>query len=286
MIGRDGYPAGVPCWIDTEQPDPAAAIAFYGGVFGWQFEDRMPPGAPGRYAVARLEGLDVAAVASVEAPDPASGRPCGTPTSGSTTSRRRWPTVERAGGTVLGGAVDVGPAGRMAIIVDPSRCATAAVAGRHEPGCPDRQRPRHVELEQPPDPRHRRAVRQFYAAVFGWEAVDVDVGGGTATMWRQPGYGDFLEAREPGLRSRQAADGVPPGFADAIAWVLPAADGTDARWTITFAVDDTDAVVQRAVELGGVVRVAPFDAGPVRAADLADPQGAPFSINSYDPGRA
>ena len=52
MIERDGYPAGVPCWIDTSQPDPDAAASFYGSLFGWGFEDRMPHDAPGRYLVA------------------------------------------------------------------------------------------------------------------------------------------------------------------------------------------------------------------------------------------
>ena len=31
------YPDGVPCWIDARQPDPDAAAAFYGGLFGWTF---------------------------------------------------------------------------------------------------------------------------------------------------------------------------------------------------------------------------------------------------------
>src|SRR5438132_9378680 len=61
MINRT-YPHGVPCWIDTEQPDVEAATAFYGGIFGWTFEDAMPPGGPGRYLIARLAGKDVCAI--------------------------------------------------------------------------------------------------------------------------------------------------------------------------------------------------------------------------------
>ena len=30
MLERDGYLPGVPCWVDTSQPDPEAAVAFYG----------------------------------------------------------------------------------------------------------------------------------------------------------------------------------------------------------------------------------------------------------------
>jgi uncharacterized protein len=61
---RDGYIAGVPCWVDTSQPDPDAAVDFYGGLFGWEFEDAMPVGAPARYLIARLRGGDVGAVSS------------------------------------------------------------------------------------------------------------------------------------------------------------------------------------------------------------------------------
>lgn len=42
MLERDGYPHGVPCWVDTRQPDPEAAVAFYGDLFGWTFEERTP----------------------------------------------------------------------------------------------------------------------------------------------------------------------------------------------------------------------------------------------------
>ena len=64
MPDRHEWLAGVPCWIDTAQPDPEAATEFYGGLFGWEFEDRMPEGSDGRYYVATLEGRMVAAVGS------------------------------------------------------------------------------------------------------------------------------------------------------------------------------------------------------------------------------
>ena len=62
MPERDGYLPGVPCWVDTTQPDPQAAVAFYSGLFGWEFEDVMPSGSPVSYFIARLRGGDVAAV--------------------------------------------------------------------------------------------------------------------------------------------------------------------------------------------------------------------------------
>ena len=70
MPERDGYIPGVPCWVDTPQPDPEAAVDFYSGLFGWEFEDVMPPGSEGKYFIARLNGGDVAAVGSIPAGAP------------------------------------------------------------------------------------------------------------------------------------------------------------------------------------------------------------------------
>ena len=38
-------------------------MAFYGGLFGWALENRVPPGAPGEYHVATLDGRTVAVLA-------------------------------------------------------------------------------------------------------------------------------------------------------------------------------------------------------------------------------
>lgn len=55
MPERDGYIAGAPCWVDASEPDPEAAVDFYGGLFGWEFEDVMPPGSGSKYSMARGE---------------------------------------------------------------------------------------------------------------------------------------------------------------------------------------------------------------------------------------
>ena len=65
MPERDHYIPGVPCWVDTSQPDPEASLDFYRGLFGWEFEDVMPPDSEGRYFIGRLHGGDVAAVGSL-----------------------------------------------------------------------------------------------------------------------------------------------------------------------------------------------------------------------------
>src|SRR5215211_2410552 len=65
MPERNGYIPGVPCWVDSSQPDPEAAVAFYGRLFGWEFEDVMPEGSDGTYCIGRIRGGDVAAIGSI-----------------------------------------------------------------------------------------------------------------------------------------------------------------------------------------------------------------------------
>jgi len=33
----------VTCWVNIDQPDVEAAIEFYGGLFGWTYDDATPP---------------------------------------------------------------------------------------------------------------------------------------------------------------------------------------------------------------------------------------------------
>jgi predicted enzyme related to lactoylglutathione lyase len=94
MPERDGYIPGVPCWVDTSQPDPEAVLPFYGGLFGWEFEDVMPEGSEAEYFIGRIRGGDVAAVGSI----PEGAPPLATATCGSRARTRRLPqSVRRAG---------------------------------------------------------------------------------------------------------------------------------------------------------------------------------------------
>jgi predicted enzyme related to lactoylglutathione lyase len=275
---RDGYPAGVPCWVDTAQPDPTAAVAFYGGLFGWTFVDRTPAGEPGRYEVAHLDGGAVAAVSSLPP-----GAPPATPTVWTTyvmvdAADDAVTRAVAAGGEVVAGPFDVGDAGRTAVITDPAGAPLALwQAGRHR-GAAVVNEPGSWNWSNltTPDPEGAAA---FYGAMFGWEATDM---GGGMTMWRLPGYAEFLEGFDPDLRRRHAEDGVPAGFSDAVGWM--AAGAGPAQWGVTFAVDDTDAAAARAAELGGTILVPPFDADVVRMAVVRDPQGAELTLSRYAPG--
>ena len=65
MPERDGYIPGVPGWFDTAQPDPEAGAELYGGLFGWEFEQMMPPGLGRAVLHGPIRGGDVAGVGSI-----------------------------------------------------------------------------------------------------------------------------------------------------------------------------------------------------------------------------
>ncbi len=280
MSDRDGYIPGVPCWVDTSQPDPDAGAEFYAALFGWQFEDVMPPDSPGRYLVGRLRGRDVAAVSSQPegAPPTAMWNSYIWVDSADDTAAR----VREAGGTVLVEPFDIFDAGRMATFADPE----GAVFCVWQPG---RHRGSQVVNEAGSvnfnvlGTRDIERAERFYGAVFGWQLLSL---GATGEMWRLPGYGDHLEAGEPGLRERMAQTGAPSGFEDVVAGILrlgPDQGETPASWGVTFAVEDADATAEAAARLGGRVLVAPFDAPWVRMAVLADPAGAVFTASKFVP---
>jgi uncharacterized protein len=286
VLERDGYPAGVPCWVDTGQPDPEAAVEFYGGLFGWEFEDRMPADSPGRYFVAQLRGRDVAAVGSQPEQAP--------PTPGWNTyvwvdsADDATAKVKAAGGNALMEPFDVLDAGRMAVLTDPEGAVFCVWQAKEHKGAQLVNEPGTWNFSEL-NTRDPEGAKAFYGTVFGWEAETLDYGEGQTTMWRLPGYGDFLERRDPDLRRRMAADGAPEGFEDAVAWLIPMTsdqypDDVPPHWNVTFAVDDADAVADRAAKLGGQVRVPPFDAPFVRMTVLSDPQGAAFTASKYVPG--
>src|SRR5918911_1645323 len=76
-------------------------------------------------------------------------------------------------------------------------------------------------------------ARAFYAAVFGWETTPVDFGSGESFMVRRPGYSDFLEQIDPGVRQRHLGAGAPEGFTDAIAWMQPLSPAErEPRWAV------------------------------------------------------
>jgi predicted enzyme related to lactoylglutathione lyase len=279
MPDREGYIPGVPSWIDTNHPDPEAALPFYAGLFGWDFEDVMPEGSGGKYFIGRLRGRDVAAIGPI---------PEGAP------STATWNTyicvasaddaaakVRGAGGTVVTEPFDVMDAGRMAVFNDTEGAVFRVwQAGSHNGAQVVNE---HGSLNfNTLATRDPEGAKRFYGAVFGWTTLALPFG----LMWTLPGYGDHLEERSPGLRQQMAEMGAPEGFIDVVAAVSPVAEdggGTPARWSVTFGVDDADATAAKASELGGEVLAGPFDAPWTRTAVIGDPQGATFVASQFVP---
>ncbi len=272
QMGRT-YPEGVPCWVDTDQPDVDAATEFYGGLFGWTFEDVLPPGAGTRYVIAQLDGQDVGAITGPRdgtaawntyiAVDDADG------------AVRR---LVSAGASVRSAPADAGEGGRGAVLVDPEDAEFRIWQARRRLGAQAVNLPGAWNFSDlhAVDPE---AAADFYQAAFGWEVDDL----GFATMLRRPGYGDHLQATvDPDIRARQAGARVPPGFADAIGWVATAGPGEPAHWHVSFSVADRDRSAADAERRGAQI-LAQEESEWTRTALIRDPQGAEFTASQFTP---
>jgi predicted enzyme related to lactoylglutathione lyase len=181
--------------------------------------------------------------------------------------------VRDAGGSVMMEPFDVMDAGRMAVFADPEGAVFFAWEARANKGSQIVNEHGSNNFNNL-NTRDLERAKAFYGAVFGWETLELDRG---AQMWTLPGYGDHLEELTPGLRN---------GFEDVVAGVNEIRDDqpdTPAHWGLTFAVDDADAIAEKATELGGKVIAPPFDAPWVRMTVIADPQGATFVASKFVP---
>ena len=269
------YPAGVTSWVDVDTPDVDASTAFYSALLGWTFEPATPPDLPFRYLIAQLDGRDVGGLGG-----PA--EPHGVPA--------RWNTyvavddaeaaaaaVTAAGGRVLAPPTAAGEGGVNAVCADPSGSQFRLWQAHARLGSQVTNEPGSWNFSDL-HTSDRTAAERFYGEVFGWDFVDAGFG----TMLRVPGYGDHLAGTvDPGIHERQAAVDAPPGFADAIGWVLPE-DDLGPGWHVTFAVADRDNTAALAESLGGRV-LRREETGWTRVAVVEDPQGAVFTASQFTP---
>lgn len=268
MSEREEYPAGVPCWVETMQPDPRAALQFYGTLFGWEFAepDPMPGDLPGEYFVARLEGRDVAGIGSL--PD------LGGPPLPSWNTYIRVDSADEAaerataaGASLLIGPLDALPAGRLAVLIDPVGAAIGLWEARARKGAQLVNAPRTWAMSSL-HTTDGAGAQAFYGSVFGWQPEAFGSPEAQMTLWRLPGYvgegalqlvaRDVVAVMAP---TGEAAAAVPP------------------HWNVNLYVDDADATVTQAADLGGQVIMPALDTPGFRSAVLADPQGAVFSIS-------
>lgn len=260
MSEKITYPAGVPCWVETLQPDPRAALQFYGAVFGWDGRGPGPMPDGGEYFVAHLNGDDVAGIATL----PQAAEPAWTTYVSVDDLEATLERVRRAGGSVIVAPLDAPPAGSLAIVAAPTGAVfglwkSAERAGAQRINAPSAWAMSTLRT------RDIAAATRFYTSVFGWNVDAFDAGGATAALLRLPGYVGGLPEQ--------------PVSRDVVAVAIEERKLDAEHWAVDFWIDDIDAAVDRVAKHGGTIIRAPFDAMPFRRAVIADPAGAVFTIN-------
>jgi len=187
MSVRDEYPAGVPCWVETLQPDPRAALGFYGPLFDWEFSEPvpMPGGLSGEYFVAEVDGRAVAGIGAL----PGLGGPpipvwnTHVRVDGADAAVDR---ATRAGASLVLGPLGAPGEGRLAVLVDPTGAAFTVREAHGRQGAQLVNEPRTWAMSSlhTPDPA---AAAAFYGALFGWRAEPI-APGAPVMLFRLPGY--------------------------------------------------------------------------------------------------
>jgi uncharacterized protein len=159
------------------------------------------------------------------------------------------------GATIINGPFDVGPLGRMAVVQDPTGAVFSLWEAKEHNGSGIYNVPNSFCWNELGTNDTGRAG-EFYSNVFGWTRDTQNFGPMEYTMFKNGDRG------AGGMYKITAEMGpVPP------------------HWLVYIAVDDCDAKVQKATELGAsVMKPADDIPGVGRFAILNDPQGAAFAI--------
>jgi predicted enzyme related to lactoylglutathione lyase len=245
------YPNGTFCWVDLGTNDAPGAKAFYGGLFGWEFDD-LPTGEQGTYSTCRLRGRAVAGLYD-QAEQPGWGSYIRVEDVDGATGRAR-----ELGASVLVEPFDTPGGGRVSTVRDPA----GAVVSLSQPG--EQFGAELVnqdgtwtwnELVSP----DLEAGAGFYTGLFGWSAQAL------------PGP---IQRTSFTLGELLVGGGHAPARGE---------DPTP-RWSVSFWVADADQAAARAQELGGRVLLAPMDIPIGRFTVLADPAGASFTAAAVPGG--
>lgn len=256
MGERTSYTPGTFCWVELTTTDQAAAKAFYGGLLGWQADDR-PIGDGGYvYSMMQVEGKNVAAIAT----QPDQQRESGVPPMWNNyiSVADADATAARAGelgATVHAPPFDVMDVGRMAVIQDPQGAYFELWQPKAHIGASLVNAPGALVWNELGSP-DLDASSAFYTALFGWDVAPFDSGDG--------GGGEPYLAIKNGAANN---GGIRPGQ-----------PGAPPYWLAYFGVQDIDAGLAKLGELGGKVHAGPIDIQVAKIAVCADPQGAVFAL--------
>jgi uncharacterized protein len=244
------YRPGTPCWVDVTSSDMGRTVPFYTALFGWQAEEL--PNAGG-YTMFHLNGKQVAAAS----PPQQEGIPSTWTTYlASDDADATAAKIRDAGGTVLTEPFDVFDSGRMLVAQDPTGAVFAVWQAREHIGAQLANEPGSLTWNECRI-GDAKAAEAFYKAVFGYGVTPMPMGG--TEPYR------ILEVEGRGVAGMAELSGEMAG-------VPP-------HWGVVFAVDDADAAVAKAQELGATVVMPPADIPDIgRFAALEDPVGAGFQV--------
>ena len=252
MPERTEFAHGTPSWVDLATTDVTGAETFYGGILGWTAE-QMPAGE-GIYSMQRVRGIDAAGIYEQGEDQKAGGMPPSWTTYISvddvdaTTAQ-----VAPAGGMVMMEPFDVMDVGRMSVVGDPTGAAVA--------------------LWQSKD-AGRKSLTDEHGAIAWNELMSNDAEKSRSFLTEVLGA-PFMTSAEMGEYTMMQVDGAP------VAGVMQQSEEMPklpTPWLVYFAVDNTDAAVEKATATGGSVIIPPMDIPPGRFSVLSDPQGAVFAV--------
>jgi predicted enzyme related to lactoylglutathione lyase len=253
MAERTKYTPGTFSWSDLTTTDQEAAKAFYSDLFSWEADDQ-PVGDGVVYSIMKLGGKDVAAIS----PQPQQQREAGVPPAWNSyvTVQSADETLARAaqlGATVHAPAFDVMEAGRMGVVQDPQGAYFLAWEPKQHIGASLVNAPGALSWNELASP-DLDASAAFYSELFGWT---------TEAMPDSPMPYLIIKNSEGHTNGgmRQMMEGEPP------------------YWLVYLGIDDADAGLAKAGELGATTLAEPMDIGPGgRIAIAQDPQGAVFAL--------
>ena len=249
------YKPGTFCWVELGTSDSDAAKTFYSQLFGWTFIDN-PMGDMGVYTMLQVDGKNIGGLYKLMPDMVAQGVPPHWLSYVSVASADE--SVEKAkaeGATIVNGPFDVSTAGRMAVIKDPTGAVFAIWEGKDTNGAAIYNVPNTLCWNELGTNDTGRAG-EFYSNLFGWSRDTQTFGPMEYTMFKNGDRG-----------------------AGGMYQITPEMGPIPPHWLAYFAVDDCDAKVQKASELGArVMKPADDIPGVGRFAILIDPQGAAFAI--------
>ncbi len=246
------YETGQPCWADVTSPDVDAAAGFYSDLFGWDAAKDARPEAGG-YTMFSRNGRFVAAASS---PPQERIPPHWAVYLAADDVDRIAAQIREAGGNVLMEPFDVLDVGRMTLAADPAGAVFGVWQGGNHMGSQLRDEPGTMNWAEV-QTRDRAAAQPFYEQLFGYETEATETGATAGYVLLKLNGGPVA-----GLIQIETEWGDVPS-----------------NWSVVFEVDDCDAAVAKAQELGGsVVREPQSMEGVGRFAVLADPWGAVFQV--------